>query len=179
MAYRGKTWREKLADDKGLPKIAKIEGKLSKRWGTGTMVIPAPREVDAMIRTIRKGRTATINDLRAMLAKKHGVDICCPLTTGIFTWIAAHAAAEDEVEGKKRITPWWRVLKSDGMLNPKFPGGVEEQKRRLAAEGVTVSVALRPSRKPEACQPLAGGEAQRHPRSTVRVQAQRAAMPAP
>lgn len=51
MAYRRKTWREKLADEKGLPKIAKIEGKLSKRWGTGTMVIPAPREVDAMIRT--------------------------------------------------------------------------------------------------------------------------------
>jgi hypothetical protein len=77
MAYHRKTRREKLADDKGLPKIAKIEGKLSKRWGSGTMVIPDPREVDAMIRTIRKGRTATINNLRAMLAKKHGVDICC------------------------------------------------------------------------------------------------------
>ncbi len=139
MAYRRKTWREKLADDKGLPKVAKIEGKLSKRWGSGTMVIPDPREVDAMIRTIRKGRTATINNLRAMLAKKHGVDICCPITTGIFTWIAAHAAAEDEAEGKKRITPWWRVLKSDGKLNPKYPGGVEAQARRLVVEGHVIN----------------------------------------
>lgn len=139
MAYRRKTWREKLADDKGLPKIAKIEGKMTNRWGTGTMVIPAPRKVDAMIRTIRKGRTATINDLRAMLAKKHGVDICCPITTGIFTWIAAHAAAEDEAEGKKRITPWWRVLKSDGKLNPKYPGGVEAQARRLVVEGHVIN----------------------------------------
>lgn len=141
---RKKTWREKLADDKGLPKLGKVEGKMRKTWGTGTIVIPAPREVDAMIRTIRKGRTATINDLRAMLAKKHGVDLCCPITTGIFTWIAAHAAAEDEAEGRKRITPWWRVFKSDGKLNPKFPGGVEEQARRLAAEEVTVTQTRRP-----------------------------------
>ncbi len=138
MAYRRKTWREKLADDKGLPKIGKVEGNMTKRWGTGTMVIPAPREVDEIIRKIRKGSTATINDLRAALAKKHGVDICCPITTGIFTWIAAYAAEEDEAEGRKRITPWWRVLKSDGKLNPKFPGGVKEQSLRLAAEGVIV-----------------------------------------
>jgi hypothetical protein len=31
MAYERKTWQEKLADDKGLPKVAKIEGNLSKR----------------------------------------------------------------------------------------------------------------------------------------------------
>jgi hypothetical protein len=150
MAYRRKTWREKLADDKGLPKVAKIEGKLSQRWGTGTMVIPAPREVDAMIRTVRKGRTVTLNDLRAMLAKQHGVDLCCPLTTGIFTWIAAHAATEDEAEGKKRITPWWRVLKADGKLNPKFPGGVEEHRKRLAAEGVIIPASVVPHRNPKA-----------------------------
>ncbi len=178
MSYRRKTWREKLADDKGLPKIAKIDGKLSQRWGTGTMVVPAPREVDAMIRTIRKGHTITLNELRALLAKKHAVDVCCPITAGIFTWIAAHAAAEDEAEGGKRITPWWRVLKSDGTLNPKFPGGVEEQRKRLAAEGFTVSAARRPNRKPRAGQPSAGGQAQRRPRSSPRTDAQREAMPA-
>jgi hypothetical protein len=89
MPYQRKTWREKLADDKGLPKLGKVNGRMRKTWGTGTMVIPAPREVDAAIRKIRKGRTATINDLRATLAKKHGVNICCPITTGIFAWIAA------------------------------------------------------------------------------------------
>ncbi len=181
MPSKRKTWREKLADDKGLPKVGKIEGKLSRRWGTGTMVIPAPREVDAMIRTIRKGRTATINDLRAALAKKHGVDICCPITTGIFTWIAAHAAMEDEAAGKKRITPWWRVLKSDGKLNPKFPGGIAEQTRRLAAEGVVVTTVFRPSRKPEASHPLAGGRGaeRRHPRSKASAKQHRTAMPSP
>jgi len=135
MAYKRKTWREKLADDKDLPKIIKITSRMSKRWGAGTCAIPAPREVDALIRKIRKGRTATINDLRAAIAKKHGATIGCPITTGIFTWVAAHAATEDEAEGKKRVTPWWRVLKDGNKLNPKFPGGVREQTRRLRAEG--------------------------------------------
>jgi len=135
MTAKRKSWREKLADDKDLPKVIKITGQLSKRWGAGTCAIPAPREVDALIRKIQKGRTATINDLRAAVAKQHGTTIGCPITTGIFTWIAAHAAAEDEAAGRKRITPWWRVLKAGGKLNPKFPGGVKEQARRLRAEG--------------------------------------------
>src|SRR6266568_1446118 len=44
-----KSWREKLADSKGLPKVGKIAGKLTRRWGTGTMVVPAPKEVDALM----------------------------------------------------------------------------------------------------------------------------------
>jgi hypothetical protein len=39
-----KSWREKLADSKGLPKVGQITGKMTPRLGTGTMVIPAPKE---------------------------------------------------------------------------------------------------------------------------------------
>ena len=115
MPTKRKIWRQKLAGDKDLPKVIRLDAAAAKRWGGRTMVIAAPREVDAVIRTIRKGPTATINDLRA-----------------------AHAAVEDEAAGKKRITPWWRVLKSDGKLKPKFPGGIAEQTRRLTAEGVVL-----------------------------------------
>lgn len=134
-ARRKKTWKEKLADNKGLPRVVVIAPEQEKRWGKGRMVIPAPMEVDRLIRTIRKGRTATINDLRTALVKKHGTDLACPITTGIFAWIAAHAAAEEETEGGGRVTPWWRVLKQGGRLNPKFPGGLAEQRRRLKLEG--------------------------------------------
>jgi hypothetical protein len=130
-----KTWREKLADDKGLPKVGEAIGKLSKRWGTGTFVIPAPREVDALMKQVPKGRVVTINDLRGALAKKHKTDFACPITTGIFSWIAAHAAAEAKAAGAKRITPFWRTLKTGGELNPKYPGGVEGIARHLRAEG--------------------------------------------
>jgi hypothetical protein len=130
-----RSWREKLADNKNLPKTGKIEGKLSKRWGTGTMVIPAPLEVDAAMKQVRRGKLATIDSLRKALAKTHGVTIACPITTGIFAWIAAHAADEAEMEGKKRVTPYWRTLKTGGELNPKYPGGIANQKARLEAEG--------------------------------------------
>lgn len=130
-----KSWREKLADDKGLPKVGKVTGKMSQRWGTGTMVIPAPCEVDALMKQVPKGRVVTINELRAALAKKHKADFACPITTGIFSWIAAHAAAEAAAEGAKRVTPYWRTLKAGGELNPKYPGGVDALAKRLRLEG--------------------------------------------
>jgi alkylated DNA nucleotide flippase Atl1 len=130
-----KSWREKLADDKDLPKVGEVTGKLTKRWGEGRFVIPAPREVDALMKQVPTGRVVTINELRAALARKHKTDFACPITTGIFSWIAAHAAAEDEAEGKKRITPYWRTLKLGGEVNPKYPGGVEQIAKRLRSEG--------------------------------------------
>jgi hypothetical protein len=133
-----KSWREKLADSKGLPKVSAVSGKMTKRWGTGRMVIPAPIEVDALMKQVPKGRVVTINELRAVLAARHRANFACPITTGIFSWIAAHAAAEAEAEGKKRVTPYWRTLKTGGGINPKYPGGVEEIARRLRAEGHTV-----------------------------------------
>jgi hypothetical protein len=133
-----KTWREKLSDSKGLPKVGPIEGKMTTRWGTGTMVVPAPIEVDELMRRVPKGKLATINELRAALAKKHGVNVACPMTTGIFSWIAAHAADEAATKGAKRITPYWRTLKTGGELNPKYPGGIPALTRRLKGEGHNV-----------------------------------------
>jgi hypothetical protein len=130
-----KSWREKLADSKGLPRVSQVSDKMRDRWGEGTMVIPAPMEVDALMKQVPKGRLATINELRAALATKHRANFACPLTTGIFSWIAAHAAAEAAAGGTKRITPYWRILKNGGELNPKYPGGVEDLARRLRLEG--------------------------------------------
>jgi alkylated DNA nucleotide flippase Atl1 len=130
-----KSWTEKLADDKGLPQVKRIAGKMTTRWGTGTVVIPAPWEVDEMMRQVPKGKLTAINEIRAALARKHHASIGCPITTGIFAWIAAHAAEEAAAAGKQRITPYWRTLKTGGELNPKYPGGVPQQKERLEAEG--------------------------------------------
>lgn len=134
------SWRKKLADSKDLPRVERITGKMSTRWGTGTVVIPAPIEVDELMRRVRKGKLTTVNHLRDALAKKHGASIGCPITTGIFALIAARAAAEDEADGKKRVTPYWRTLKANGELNPKYPGGLDEQQARLEAEGHAVIV---------------------------------------
>ena len=133
-----KSWREKLADAKGLPKVVEITGKMSQRWGTGTVAIPAPAEVDAIMAKVPKGELITINEIRAQVARKHKATIGCPITCGISAWIAAHAAEEAKAAGAKRITPYWRTLKACGEVNPKYPGGVEAQKKLLEAEGHAV-----------------------------------------
>lgn len=99
------------------------------------MVIPAPLEVDALMKKVRRGKLTTIDAIRSALAAKHGVTIACPMTTGIFAWIASHAAHEAEESGSSRITPYWRTLKARGELNPKYPGGIKNLRARLAAEG--------------------------------------------
>jgi len=71
MAKLKKTWTEKLNDDKDLPRVIEINEKMSQRWGTGTCVIPAPREVNEIMRLVPKGRLITINQIREVLAKRH------------------------------------------------------------------------------------------------------------
>jgi len=135
MKTKRKSWQEKLEEDKDLPKVVKMDAKRSARWGGDTMAIPAPREVDALMRRVPKGKVTTINHLREAVARRHGAAIGCPITTGIFAWVAAHAAEEAAGEGKKDLTPWWRTLKSTGELNEKYPGGAANQARLLRAEG--------------------------------------------
>jgi alkylated DNA nucleotide flippase Atl1 len=130
-----KSWYEKLHDNKDLPRVEKITDKMSKRWGTGTVVIPAPVEVDALMRKVPEGKLTTINDIRAALAKKHSATIGCPMTTGIFAWIATHAAEEQKLKSERNITPYWRTLKTGGEINMKYPGGAEAQKGLLEKEG--------------------------------------------
>lgn len=130
-----KDWVAKLHDNKGLPKVEKITKKMSKRWGTGTVLIAAPIEYDQIIKKVPRGKLMTVNEIREKLAKKHQATICCPLTAGIFINIAAQAAEQEREEGKKKTTPYWRILKEGGVLNPKYPGGEENQKKLLEKEG--------------------------------------------
>ena len=138
MVYKKKTAREKLLDSKDLPKIEEILPKQEKLWGKGTIVIPAPIEVAGIMRSVPMGRLITINRIRQKLAEKHKATIGCPITTGIFASIAAQAAEEERTEGQTEVTPWWRTLKEKGALNPKYPGGEENQKQLLEKEGFEI-----------------------------------------
>ncbi|MCL2280844.1 MGMT family protein, partial [Candidatus Saccharibacteria bacterium] len=57
------------------------------------------------------------------------------LTAGIFTNIVANA--NEERDGKNP-TAWWRTLKADGELNPKYPNFPDMQKQLLEQEGHTI-----------------------------------------
>ena len=45
------------------------------------------------------------------------------------------STVKDYLNGEKIFTPYWRTLRTGGMLNPQFPGGIRHQIRLLAAEG--------------------------------------------
>jgi hypothetical protein len=92
------------------------------------------------MRRVPKGQVITINQIRETLARRHRATVACPIVTGILARIAAGAAGEIEAEGGVRITPYWRTLKGNGELNPKYPGGIPGQRRRLEAEGHRVLV---------------------------------------
>jgi len=132
------SWNEKLDQSKGLPKVVPIGPTMSKQWGEGTVVVPAPREVDAIMKSVPAGKLITIQEIRAILAERHGATIGCPLTVGIFAWIAAHAAEEDRKARRRGATAYWRTLKTGGYLNEKYPGGVSAHKEKLEAEGHAV-----------------------------------------
>lgn len=131
---RKKSWTEKLEDSRNLPRVEKITEKMRRKWGPGTVVIPAPKEVEELIKKVPFGQVTTINEIRSALARKHGATIVCPICTGILARIAA-SAAEEQKRRSSEITPYWRTLKVGGVINDKYPVGVEEQKRILQNEG--------------------------------------------
>ena len=74
MAKLKVSWREKLrttAEKNDLPKVVEVNEKMSKKWGEGTCVIPSPIEVDATMKSVPEGRLITINQIRAIMAKRY------------------------------------------------------------------------------------------------------------
>ena len=124
------------------PKIVRDLPAAMQKWlggaENGTMLVSTPEEVEKEIAKIPRGHVIRLTELRAELARQHGATTACPLSTAIFVNIVARAYAEREEETGKVGVPWWRVLRSDGKLNDKFPGGIKEQAMRLRAEGIEI-----------------------------------------
>jgi alkylated DNA nucleotide flippase Atl1 len=129
-----KSWREKL-EGAHPAKVVAIPPKMQKQLGTGTMLIPRPLDVDAFLRKVPRGKIVTITAMRETLARAAGADTTCAMVAGMFVRIVAEAAAEDVRAGKSRVTPWWRVVRDDGSLFEKLPGGPVAQAQHLEAEG--------------------------------------------
>ena len=146
MRSRKKTWREKLTDREGLPKILKLERRFPcynalHRMGVGLgedVVLVNPGEIVACMKKIPRGKLVTIVEICCQIAKKYQVEGCCSLTTGIFIMTAAHAVEEAKQAAIDLGIPYWRTLKADGYLNEKFPGGAESHKALLEMEGFKV-----------------------------------------
>ncbi len=69
------SWREKLHQSNNLPFVEPIPLKMQRLWGTGTLCVPAPLEVDEIMRSVPRGRLMTVNQIREVVAKRHGATI--------------------------------------------------------------------------------------------------------
>lgn len=121
-----KPWKVKLNPDQ-LPRVVQAR--------QGRMLVPSPMLVAESLRRVPTGKLITPAQLRARLARKAGVDITCPMTTGIFLSIVAGATEEALAEGRRAVAPYWRVVDEKGRLPPKFPPGRPRQAEHLRAEG--------------------------------------------
>ena len=130
-----KNFNDMLKDSKDMPKFVKITDKLSiEKYGGDNMYFAPPMDYDEIMRKVPYGKLITVGNIRDYFAKKNNADFTDPITAGIFTSIVAWASYqrnEDE-------TPYWRTLKNNGELNPKYPEGIELQKKKLEEEGHTI-----------------------------------------
>jgi hypothetical protein len=70
----GKSWREKLEKPQER-RVVPISPRMRKRFGEGTILIPSPLDVDALMRKPGRGRLVTFGRIRERLAKEHGAGV--------------------------------------------------------------------------------------------------------
>ena len=130
-----KDFNAMLHDNKDMPKFQTItDPKSIEKYGGDRMYFAQPMAYDEVMKKVPYGQVITVGEIRDYFAKKSGADFTEPITAGIFVSIAAWASYQRDSDE----TPYWRTLKANGELNPKYPGGVEAQKEKLEAEGHTV-----------------------------------------
>ena len=129
---QNKDFNAMMRENKGMPKIQIItDPKSIKKYGGDRMYFAPPLEYDRVMKSVPNGKIITIGRIREYFAKLGNADFTDPITAGIFVSIVAWASQQRQ-EDK---TPYWRTLKADGGLNPKYPGGLQAQKAKLEAEG--------------------------------------------
>ena len=118
-----------------LPKLRPDQRAKIVRDPRGRMLVPTPMLVAQALRRVPAGRLITAEQLRGRLSRSAHADLTCPMTTGIFLNIIAGAAEEALASGTRPVAPYWRVVRPDGSLPPKFPIAVGVQSAHLRDEG--------------------------------------------
>ena len=130
-----KSWTEKLNVNKD-PKVIRMEESFSDIPADSMMLVATPALVDDYIRKIPKGKIVDMKTLRKDLAADFHADNSCPLSTAIFVRIAAEAAFEQFISGRKleEITPFWRVIQPGSKMASKLTFGEDFLNKQIKAE---------------------------------------------
>jgi alkylated DNA nucleotide flippase Atl1 len=124
-----------LHDSKDMPKFQTLTDEKSiQKYGGDRMYFAPPIAYDQVMRRVPYGKLLTVGSIREYFAEQSGADFTEPITAGIFVSIVAWASYQRTADK----TPYWRTLKANGELNPKYPGGAAAQKELLEKEGHTI-----------------------------------------
>lgn len=130
-----KDFNAMLNDSKDMPKFQTItDPKSIEKYGGNRMYFAPPIDYDRVMKSVPRGKVITVGKIREYFAAVNGADFTEPITAGIFVSVAAWAS----YQRSENETPYWRTLKANGELNEKYPGGVEEQKKKLENEGFEI-----------------------------------------
>jgi hypothetical protein len=99
--------------------------------GAGKMLLPSPATVAAEIEKVPPRKLITTNLLCQKLTQQFNVRGTCPVTTQKALQAVAHDPSNE--------VAYWRVIKANGALMTRFPGGAEGQAERLRKEGFALN----------------------------------------
>lgn len=97
------------------------------------MLLPDEAAVAHAISAVPPGSVSDLAQLRAMLARQHGAEATCPVTTQRMIKIVAAKSVANHVAGRKAV-PFWRVTDPDRPNSARLPGGSEFIRARRKEE---------------------------------------------
>jgi hypothetical protein len=99
-------------------------------------LLPSARLVDDFIRAIPKGKSVSLLEMRATLARRHKAAGTCPVYLGYHLRTVTEAACEARDRGAplRAITPVWRVLDAEAptlrKLAPRNAAWINDRRTR-------------------------------------------------
>jgi hypothetical protein len=134
-----KTWQQKF-DNGRTPVLESIDKDWAGIPAGEKFLISTPKEIDAYIRQIPKGKAVSFATMKRDLALEHGTEHMCPLTAGIFTRIVSELAYEQISQGMKeeKVAPFWRVVDLKMPLAKKLSFGTDFIRQKREEEGLAV-----------------------------------------
>lgn len=94
-------------------KIVAIPTKMEKFYGKGKMLHPSVEVIEELIKTIPKGKVATIDSLAKRLAKDYDTGVTCPMRTGNAIKKIAERYSNNNIDFQ---IPFWRIIRSDKLV---------------------------------------------------------------
>ena len=121
---RRKSWIEKCTDPRRAEVKTCPKDFTDIRAGQ-RMVLPMPRDIETVVRSLPAGSSLDMRGLRAALARNYKAEVACPVVTGIQLRTLAEAVGEQLDLGiqPSELAPVWRAVPIEAPIWRKLENG--------------------------------------------------------